>query len=167
MSYTLVPYDEPCDRLRSSLVCCVLRFLCNLVAGRRQCCMHHPAKYPSLRAISVSLIYLWCLIRTSARRTLSSRVDVLGRLGGFLSSLSTLPYSETTASFSMLRYPSHTRIESHSAFRYLSVFPVGLPSFVWCIWPFDTFRVYSPGCMTLQTTCSCRLRGDARDQMTL
>jgi hypothetical protein len=56
----------------------------------------------SSEAISASLIYLPCLIRPSELNTFSSRVDVFGRPGGCLSSSSTLPYSETTASFPRL-----------------------------------------------------------------
>lgn len=53
------------------------------------------------------LIYLLCLIRPSELHTLSSRVDVFGRPGGCLSSSSTLPYSETIASFPRVSVTLH------------------------------------------------------------
>jgi len=64
-------------------------------------------------------------------------------------------------------YPSHIKIESHCAFRYLTMFPVGLPSFNWCVWPYIMLHVNSPGCMTIQTIFSCRLCGEIRDRMTV
>jgi len=66
-----------------------------------------------------------------------------------------------------MRYPSHIKIESHCAFRYLTLFPVGVPSVNWCVWPYDMLHVHSPGSLTIQTIYSCRLCGEIRDRMTV
>lgn len=66
-----------------------------------------------------------------------------------------------------MRYPSPIKIASHCAFRYLTVFPVGLPSFNWCARPYNMLHVNSPGCMTIQMIFSCRLYGKIRDRMTV
>ena len=66
-----------------------------------------------------------------------------------------------------MRYPSHIKIQSHRAFRYLTLFPVGMPPFNWCLWPHDMLRVNSAGSLTIQMIYSCRLCGEIRDRMTV
>jgi hypothetical protein len=47
------------------------------------------------------------------------------------------------------------------------MFPVGLPSFNWCVWLYNMRHLNSPGSMTIQMIFSCRLYGEIRDRMTV